>query len=408
MVNDCIGIGIANNITSLKALSLKAYHKLEYYKVPSYYKLCAISRASGILASRKKSMRRGVPTKSPYAVKQHLTSCYGFKLEGNSILRVATGNREFLKIPLNRHTQEVLSDPALRVRSFTLTASVLSICISKEVQEVECTGTAGVDRNLRNITYGNDSNIKQYDISKCPKIAKMTKEVIASFKRKDVRIRKKIASKYGVRRHNKINQILHRVTKDIVEIAFGNGEAIVLEDITGIRRLYRKGNSQGRRYRGLMNSWPFGEIQKQIEYKSRWIGVPIIRLSKGETRGTSTVCPRCGERLQFGQNGSRQLWRPSCKVWEDRDVVAAKNLSRRGLLRFGSSLPLAKGGAVEAMRGNPLQMEVIPGVDAPKSSLHVKTTEPEILISRRVCTLILFGADVAVWDNPCQLGISVA
>jgi len=172
MANDCIRIGIANNIPSLKVLSLKAYHKLEYYDVPSYYKLCAISRASGILASRKKSMRRGVPTKSPYAVKQHLTSCYDFKLEGNSISRVATGNREFLRIPSNRPTQEVLSDPALRVRSFTLTASVLSICISKEVQEIECTKTAGVDRNLRNITYGNASNMKQYDISKCPKNSK--------------------------------------------------------------------------------------------------------------------------------------------------------------------------------------------------------------------------------------------
>ena len=222
--------------------------------MPSYYKLCAISRASGILASRKKSMRRGVPTKNPYAVKQHLTSCYSFKLEGNSILRVATGNRGFLRMPLNRHTQEVLSDPALRGRSFTLTASVLSICFSKEVQEVECTGTAGVDRNLWNITYGNGSTIKQYDLTNCVKITEMTKEVIASFKRNDIRIRRKIASKYGRRRRNRVNHILHSTTKSIVEEAVKNKEAIVLEDIAGIRRLFIKGNGQGRRYRGLMNS----------------------------------------------------------------------------------------------------------------------------------------------------------
>jgi len=147
MANDCIEIGMACNVSSLKALSSRAYHKLVGYDIPSYYKLCAISRASGILASRKKSSQRGKPTKSPYSVKQQLVSCYGFKLDDNT-LRIPLGNRKFFFVPLNRHTQEVLSDPALRVRSFTLTVYALSICISKEVQEIECTKTAGVDSAL--------------------------------------------------------------------------------------------------------------------------------------------------------------------------------------------------------------------------------------------------------------------
>jgi putative transposase len=168
----------------------------------------------------------------------------------------------------------------------------------------------------------------------------------------------------------RVNHILHCTTKSIVEEAVKNKEAIVLEDIAGIRRLFIKGNGQGRRYRGMMNSWSFGEVQRQIEYKARWKGIPIIHLTKGETRNTSTTCPRCGERLQFGQN--RQLWCPSCKTWEDRDVVAAKNLSRRGWMRFVQSLPLeAKGGAVEAMMRNPTTT-VILRVDAPKSSLQKK------------------------------------
>ena len=260
----------------------------------------------------------------------------------------------------------------MRVRSFTLTTSTLSICISKEVQEIECTKTAGVDRNLRNVTYGNDSAVRRYDLSKCVKIAKVTKEIVASFKRNDARIRKKIASKYGARRRNRTNSILHNVTKDIIETAVKNREAIVLEDIKGIKRLYRRGNGQGNRYRGMMNDWSFGEVQRQTEFKARWSGTPIIHLTKGETKNTSTECPRCGERLQFGQN--RQLWCPSCKIYEDRDVVAAKNLSREGWMRFVQSLPFiykAKGGAVEAMMGNPTKT-VILGADAPKSS-HQKT-----------------------------------
>ncbi|TMI23848.1 IS200/IS605 family element transposase accessory protein TnpB [Candidatus Bathyarchaeota archaeon] len=74
-------------------------------------------------------------------------------------------------------------------------------------------------------------------------------------------------------------------------------QAMVLEDIRGIRALHRKGNGQGRKYRGRMNAWSFSEAQRQIEYKARWTGLSVIRLSRRETRGSSMTCPRCGEKL---------------------------------------------------------------------------------------------------------------
>jgi hypothetical protein len=49
MVNDAICIGLEEKTTSLKSLSLKAYHQLERYSLPTYYRLTAISRATGIL-----------------------------------------------------------------------------------------------------------------------------------------------------------------------------------------------------------------------------------------------------------------------------------------------------------------------------------------------------------------------
>src|SRR5436309_4711613 len=55
MVNDSLRIGLANEVSSLRGLSLLAYSQLAHYDSPSYYKLCAISRAAGILAARKKS-----------------------------------------------------------------------------------------------------------------------------------------------------------------------------------------------------------------------------------------------------------------------------------------------------------------------------------------------------------------
>ena len=69
MVNDSIRIGLTNDTSSLRGLSLLAYNQLARYDSPSYYKLCAISRAAGILAARKKSIRRGYASKTPYSVK---------------------------------------------------------------------------------------------------------------------------------------------------------------------------------------------------------------------------------------------------------------------------------------------------------------------------------------------------
>lgn len=84
MVNDSIRKGLTNDTSSLRGLSLLAYSQLSRYDSPSYYKLCAISRAAGILAARKKSIRRGYASKTPYSVKPQLISCYGFKIENRS------------------------------------------------------------------------------------------------------------------------------------------------------------------------------------------------------------------------------------------------------------------------------------------------------------------------------------
>jgi len=69
MVNDSIRVGLANDVTSLRRLSLLSYSQLAHYDSPSYYKLCAISRVAGILAARKKSVMRGFLARGPYAVR---------------------------------------------------------------------------------------------------------------------------------------------------------------------------------------------------------------------------------------------------------------------------------------------------------------------------------------------------
>ena len=362
MVNDCIRIGIANNVSGMKKLSLLSYQQLKKYDVISYYKLCAISHAAGILANRKKSLQRGYKPRKPYAKQPLLISCYGFKID-NGVLKVPTGVRQYFDIPLNSYVRRILSDPSLTTRSFALsTRNSVSICYAKEVAEIKFTNIKGIDRNLCNLTVGSMENVVQYDLSKAVTIAENTKSIMKSFKRNDVRIRKKLYSKYGKRRKNRINQLLHSVSKAVVQRAKQENTAIAFEDITNIRRLYQHGNYQGCSYRGRLNSWSFAEIKRQIEYKAAWEGIPVIQLSAKETRGTSQACPRCGKKITQVDRKTRQLWCTECKKWMDRDVVAAMNISIKGLARFASS----KGLAGEAMKGNLERDPVILRVDASK------------------------------------------
>src|SRR5712664_4473077 len=126
MVNDSIRIGLVNEVSSLRKLSLLSYNQLAQYDSPSCYKLCAISRAAGILAAWKKSLKRGFPTREPYAVRPCLVSCYSFKTKNGGLgIPVARGKR--LSIPLTNHTINVISQPGVEVRSFTLTRDRLCL-----------------------------------------------------------------------------------------------------------------------------------------------------------------------------------------------------------------------------------------------------------------------------------------
>ncbi|OLD34522.1 MAG: hypothetical protein AUI50_06080 [Crenarchaeota archaeon 13_1_40CM_2_52_14] len=80
------------------------------------------------------------------------------------------------------------------------------------------------------------------------------------------------------------------LTPDWVSISCSK-EMVEIERLTGIRRLYHRGNGQSRHYRARMNSWSYGKLQRQIEYKARWERVKVIYVP---ARNTSKRCSICG------------------------------------------------------------------------------------------------------------------
>lgn len=329
MINHCIRIGLKHNCSTLKRLSLLSYHDLDDYSIMSTYKLNAISQACGRLSQMKRDIKKGKIVKTPFISKPYITNCYGFKING-CVLSIPFKLNQPINIILNNHTQKILSDPTLKVCSFTITTFNISICISKEVDEIKYTKIVGVDRNLRNITVGNDELVTVYKTNKLLSIKQNTIYARSGFKRNDQRKKTEYFKNLQNRLQNRTKQFIHKISKDIVDTAVKSKSMIVFEDLKGIRKLYRRGNGQGNKYRRKLNGWQFYELQRQVQYKSLWVGIPVVFV---DPKRTSKLCPVCGDRIQEDIN-KRKLLCINCGKSMDRDVVASMNIAHKAWSRF--------------------------------------------------------------------------
>jgi len=97
----------------------------------------------------------------------------------------------------------------------------------------------------------------------------------------------KAIKKIGCKERRIINDILHKISRTIVSEALENDSMIVLGDLKGIRR-----NGRGRAFnRKLNNGFPYHRLSQFIEYKARWHGIKVVKISE---RDTSKTCHRCG------------------------------------------------------------------------------------------------------------------
>ncbi|MEM3170689.1 MAG: transposase [Candidatus Nitrosotenuis sp.] len=341
MVNRCIRIGLEHNCSTLKKLSLLSYHQLSGYDIQSYYKLTAISQAAGRLAQMKKDIKKGRHVRSPFVRKPYLVSCYGFKING-MLLSFPIKNHEFANILLNDYTVSKLKD--VEPRLFTITPNSLSISVRKEVQEIKPELVIGIDRNLRNVTISTPEKTIMYRTEKILSMKENPMRVRASFRRNDRLVKNRFYMQHRNRQTRRVNQYLHKISKHIVAEAKKSRSMIVFEDLKGIRKLYKRGNGQGNNKRKL-NSWSFYELQRQVEYKAAWEGIPVKFI---DPKRTSKLCPVCGGSLQEDRQNRRKLWCSNCGKYMDRDVVASMNIAYKGWSRFCHPGGLT----VEAMKGN--------------------------------------------------------
>ena len=322
MVNEAIRTGIEKHITSKLRLRNELYPRFKNEFHTSYISM-AVFKAHALLKAYRKILKKNPNAKQPYVWKDFLIVDSKHHKIFYDHVRIPTRPRKFVMISLNRYTLNILSAPNLKIGNAVINPYTLCIYFSKEIGMQKPTGFVGIDMNLENATIVDDSGKTTiFDMSRIVASKMKYREVLSHFKRNDARIQKKLKQKYGRKQKNREETFLHQKSKETVF----KGKQIFMENLTGINRLYRKGNGQGTRFRFRLNSWTRFKLQNMINYKSMWYnGFPVIYLNP---KGTSSKCSICETKLLEENRMIRCL---QCGLYIDRDVNAARNILARGM-----------------------------------------------------------------------------
>nr|QBM01369.1 CRISPR-associated protein Cas14b.2 [uncultured archaeon] len=193
-------------------------------------------------------------------------------------------------------------------------------------------GAIGIDRGINHIAVctfiSNDGKVtppKFFSSGEILRLKNLQKERDRFLLRKHNKNRKK-----GNMRviENKINLILHRYSKQIVDMAKKLNASIVFEELGRIGKSRTK-MKKSQRYK--LSLFIFKKLSDLVDYKSRREG---IRVTYVPPEYTSKECSHCGEKVNTQRpfNGNYSLFKCNkCGIQLNSDYNASINIAKKGL-----------------------------------------------------------------------------
>jgi len=231
------------------------------------------------------------------------------------------GVRGGINVPIKTHepiTEEMICREAKIIRKDG--KWFVYITVEKEVEERNPKSILAIDLGIRWIaTTVNSNNPK-------PKFYRKELRRVKGhyfYLRRSLALKKayKAIKKIGNKERRVINDILHKISRAIVKEALENDSMIVLGKLKGIRR-----KSKGRRFnRKLNNGFPYYKLSRFIEYKARWLGIKVLKISE---RNTSKLCHKCGH---GGIRVGSIFKCPNCGYMCHADYNGAMNILKRAV-----------------------------------------------------------------------------
>jgi putative transposase len=104
---------------------------------------------------------------------------------------------------------------------------------------------------------------------------------------------RRVIKRISDREKRRVDDVLHKIAKEIVDMADKTMSWIAIGDLTGIRK---RTKSKGKRLRRIISNMPYHRLTRMITYKAMIRGVPVILVDEAYTSVTCHVCSRCGLR----------------------------------------------------------------------------------------------------------------
>ena len=145
----------------------------------------------------------------------------------------------------------------------------------------------------------------------------------------------KTIKKIGDTEKRKVNDCLHKISRQIVDKAKAEDSVIVLGDLKGIRE---SAKGKGKRFNRIVSNMPYYKLTQYITYKAEWDGIAVVKINE---RGTSHTCSQCGGQ---GKRPHQGLFKCSaCGYQANADWNGAQNIQKRFLEQASKNgAPLAE------------------------------------------------------------------
>ena len=351
LVNLCLREALATNTTCRASLSRFARTRALELRVTGLIGVAASEVALSLAAGHRRRVRKGRLCRTPYVRTPFVrlpVTCFHFDATtGKLRLSLRRGEWTSVTLGVSDYHRRVLADPRHRLTQMHLgLRRAVAIYAKSPDPEYAPTSLIALDTNessLDGVSVAPEGatfvRVQFPEIRFLQAIHLGRRRYLGRKKAHDRRLARILLGGEGRRERHRVRSRLHAISRSIIDRLAADQSALALEDLTGLPRPRRGGPLKGgdtgrfrsRTLRRRLSRWPESELHRQLAYKAKDRGVPIVWLSPYRT---SRTCPRCGELSEHRSRVGPRFACGRCGWALDRQLNAGVNLGLAALRRI--------------------------------------------------------------------------